>query len=459
MAKGLNLTCTPSSTRVPTTGGDFYLLLEVSGGKGAGSLPSNIALTLDVSDSMKIRIVSSQQFRKLARSGRVQEVITDGIPVYRFVDAPQEAFDKSPSRIDYVKQALKIASDYLRPNDIFSVILFASSALMLVSATSGEERSRLYYAAQEIDRAHLGNDTQMDEGMLLAFEELRKNISDTHASRMIILTDGHTRNVSECYRWAELAKEEGIKITTMGIGNEFNEDLLIPLADMTGGNAYYIERPDQIPKIFQRELGSAMRVSYRNVEIKLRLEECIVLKQVHRVKPDLGPFDAGPDMDHSYSLYIGDYETANPHALLVELHVPVLPMGKIRLAQTLLTWDDPAGGLMRQVERSDVFINVTPERRKPNGRVMNLAEKVAAYKLGTQALQEVQDALKNQNQEQISAATVRLRQVATRLLDMGEASLAKTMLRQATHLEEKGDLDTEAAKKMRYETRRLTERL
>lgn len=459
MAKGLNLSCTPSSAVVSKGGGDFYLLIEVSGGKGAGALPSNIALTLDISDSMRIRLVSTKQFKKLTRSGRVQEVITDGIPTYRFVDVPQEVIDKSTSRLDYVKQALKIASDFLRSSDIFCVVVFASRATMLVPATSGDERSRLYYAAQEIERLHLGNDTQMDEGMFLAFEELRKNVGETYASRMILLTDGHTLNVGDCYRWAELAKEEGIKITTIGIGTEFNEDLLIPLADMTGGNAYYVERADQIPKVFQRELGSAMRVNYRNVEVKLRLEEGIALQRVYRVKPELGPFDAGVEMDHSYSLFIGDYESANPQALLAELRLPALPIGRNRLAQTLLSWEDPEGGVMRQVERSEIFVNVAQESRKANGRVMNLVEKVTAYKLGTQALAAVQNALKTENKEELDAATIRLRQVATRLLNIGESSLAKTMLRQAEHLEEKGDLDAEAAKKLRYETRRLTQRL
>ena len=56
------------------------------------------------------------------------------------------------------------------------------------------------------------------------------------------------------------------------------------------------------------------------------------------------------------------------------------------------------------------------------------------------------------------AATQRLRQAATRLLDMGENSLADAMRCQADMLESDGRLDPNATKKLRYETRRITGR-
>jgi Ca-activated chloride channel family protein len=83
---------------------------------------------------------------------------------------------------------------------------------------------------------------------------------------------------------------------------------------------------------------------------------------------------------------------------------------------------------------------------------MNIVEKVSAFKLGTQALEE---ALRGDAR----AATLRLRQAATRLLDMGEAALASEMLRQADVLEHGNSLDPNITKKLRYETRRLTHKL
>ena len=54
---------------------------------------------------------------------------------------------------------------------------------------------------------------------------------------------------------------------------------------------------------------------------------------------------------------------------------------------------------------------------------------------------------------------MRLRQAATRLLDLGEIALANSMLKQADTLESSGSLDAEATKKLRYDTRKISKNL
>jgi Ca-activated chloride channel family protein len=90
---------------------------------------------------------------------------------------------------------------------------------------------------------------------------------------------------------------------------------------------------------------------------------------------------------------------------------------------------------------------------------MNIVEKVGAFKMGTLALEVAQNAARSDDPNDKGNATLRLRQAATRLLDLGESTLADAMLNQADTLERIGSLDPEEAKKLRYETRRLTQRL
>lgn len=449
-----------ASTTVPITAQPrvIYLLMDVAGGEGAHTVPSNLGFILDTSDSMRIRLVTDEQFMELARKGQAQEVMTDGVPAYQIKSISNEIISRFPRRIDYVSEALMTASEFLRPVDCFSVVAFAGRAHIMVPSTSGKDRVRLHQTSRELEYMKLGDETHMAEGIALAFQELQQKDKKECASRLILLTDGHTRRVKECYEWARKARKAGVKITTMGIGVEFNEDLLIPLADLTGGNAYYIETPDQIPDVFRQELGAALRISYRNVEIKLRLPEGVKMRRIHRVLPDLSNFDHGPDMGGSYALLLGDYDPAVPQALLVELVIPPWPEGTFRVAQLLLGWDDPEGGLARQSQRQDVVVTMSSKQTAPlNDRVMNIIEKVGAFIMGTKALEVAQTAAKAANPEEKRAATVRLRQAATRLLDMGEINLAEAMNGQAENLERSGSLDPEAAKKLRYETRRLTQ--
>ena len=79
--------------------------------------------------------------------------------------------------------------------------------------------------------------------------------------------------------------------------------------------------------------------------------------------------------------------------------------------------------------------------------------------MGAQALEAAERAAQTTNDGEKGAATQRLRQAATRLLDVGEISLADTMLRQAETLERSGSMDPDATKRLRYESRRMTQRL
>ena len=189
------------------------------------------------------------------------------------------------------------------------------------------------------------------------------------------------------------ARQAGIKLTTMGIGNEFNEDLLIPLSDLTGGNAYYIESPDKLCPAFEQELGLALHISYRNMEVKLQLMDGVQLRHVYRVLPELGEFDQGPEMDGSYSLLLGDYDPNSPVALLLELVVQGGPPGSYRLAQTMLAWDDPDPEQGRQRLRKDVMIERSDSMTaRLDEHVMDMAEKVGAFKMGNTALEAAQKA-------------------------------------------------------------------
>ena len=466
MPASLNLACSFSSKVITASAAPrlVYLLVEITGGEGAGTLPSNLGFIIDTSDSMRIRLVTDKQFAELVKKGQAQEVMTDGVPAYQITAISDEQIAHYPRRIDYVSEALAIAGEFLRPVDCFSLVAFAGWAHCVIPSVAGKERARLQQAAREMEYLRLGDGTHMAEGMALSFAELQRQPSRSYAGRMILLTDGHTLNVNECYDWAGKARKAGYKLTTMGIGAEFNEDLLIPLADQTGGAAYYIETPEQIPDAFRKELGAALRISYRNVEVKLQLPNGVELRRVYRALPEISTFDHGPNLggkeqaDSSYALLVGDYDPAAPVALLAELIIPPWPTGTYRLVQAMLTWDDPTGGGIRANVRQEVVAEISSVvTARLDEHVMNVVEKVGAFKMGTLALEAAQSASKSANPEEKGTATIRLRQAATRLLDMGEASLADAMFKQAEVLERSGSMDPEAAKKLRYETRRLTQ--
>jgi Ca-activated chloride channel family protein len=83
---------------------------------------------------------------------------------------------------------------------------------------------------------------------------------------------------------------------------------------------------------------------------------------------------------------------------------------------------------------------------------MNIVEKVSAFKLQTRALE---DAARGD----VAGATQKLKAAATRLINMGESDLAQAALNEAANLEQRGQMSAAGTKRLRYDTRRLTQKL
>ena len=148
-------------------------------------------------------------------------------------------------------------------------------------------------------------------------------------------------------------------------------------------------------------------------------------------------------------------EKGQPRSLLVELLVGPRPAGTYRLAQAEISYDVPGLGLVGEKVKADILLDFTADAaaaKEYDAEVMNIVEKVTAFKLQTRALEEA-------NMGNIPGASQKLRAAATRLLEMGEEELAQSALDEAENLEKSGQMTSHGTKKLRYETRKLTQRL
>jgi secreted protein with Ig-like and vWFA domain len=458
MTEPLNLTCTLNTPYIPATRQPrlVYFLLEVSSdaSNDVEFLPINLGLVVDTSESMHIRLASQEQFKELAQMGILKEVLVDGVPAWESSEVPPAALAHLPRQIDRVKDALRAAVEQLRSTDRFSLVAFAGEAVTLIPNTSGSEKRRLLDALEGLDRIRLGDETYVGRGMKMGFEELQQNTSPDLVSRMLVLTDGFTLDEDECRAWAASARNSRVPISTMGLGGEFNEELMIPIADQTGGEAYLLEEPEDIPAAFAHELQRAQGVRYRNLELKLRPSQGVEVRAAYRVRPTIAPLEAINE-GGSYNFPLGDLVAEEEPTLLLEVIVPPRQAGIYRLAQVVLASDDPASKLAGLKIRTDVTAEYTTDptlAAQQTSQVMHIVEALTAYKLQRRAQADLETG-------NVAGATRKLQAAATRLLDMGQEELAAKVKQQAEELEQHGQADAIRTKKLRYETRKLTQKL
>jgi Ca-activated chloride channel family protein len=354
------------------------------------------------------------------------------------------------SKIKNLREAAKNAVDLLDDDDQVSIVAFSDRVYTIAPSTPAADKEKL---KKQIDRIRDGGGTAMSGGMRRGMTELEKHRSPDRLSRMLLLTDGQTfGDEDQC---VELGTEMGgqeIVIHALGLGEDWNEDLLDQVAEASGGSADFIETADEISDYFSAAVKHMQATVVQNAQLILRLTNGIVPRQVWRVVPIIENLGYQPLSDEDVQVKLGEVDKDQGSALLVELLIAPRPEGHFRVAQAEVDYDVPALNLVGEKTRVDVMIDFTSDPQKAkqyDAFTMNLVEKVTAFKLQTRAL----NAAKMGDTE---GASRQLRAAATRLLQVGEEKLAQAALEEAQNLEEKGAMTSGGTKKLRYSTRKLT---
>src|SRR5690606_37458010 len=66
-------------------------------------------------------------------------------------------------------------------------------------------------------------------------------------------------------------QRDGITTSTFGVGLDFNENLMMGIAESGSGNYYFIQNPNQIPDIFNKELNGLISVVAQNAKVNIQL--------------------------------------------------------------------------------------------------------------------------------------------------------------------------------------------
>jgi Ca-activated chloride channel family protein len=336
----------------------------------------------------------------------------------------------------------------LGPEDTVAVVVFDETAEVIVPSTAASDKTAL---KNRVEAIRVQGGTAMSTGLQSGFEEVRKGAGPDRVSHLLLLTDGQTwGDEDQCRDLAGQLGTEGVRITALGLGDEWNEQLLDDLAAATHGTSDYIADPNDIDKYFQAATAAAQGTAVRRARLVLRLAQGVGPRAVYRVLPMIANLGYKPIAEREVNVDLGDIQADPGSSVLVELMLPANAPGAYRVAQAELTYDVPQEQRLDQSVRIDAMLEFSATvAPKVDPHTMNLVERVTAFKLQTRALDEA-------TAGNLAGATQKLRSAATRLLDLGELDLANTMNRAAETMASGSGPSAADQKQMRYATKRLT---
>jgi Ca-activated chloride channel family protein len=193
--------------------------------------------------------------------------------------------DKSGSmsgqKIQKAREAAIEAVRRLGKNDMFSLVAYDNQVRTLIPA---QKVRNIDGVEQKINSISTGGNTALFGGVSQGANEIRKSLDKEYVNRIILLSDGLAnvgpQSPSELGRLGTSLIKEGISVTTIGIGNDYNEDLMTQLSGKSDGNTYFVESSSDLPHIFGAELGDVLNVVARKVIITIECPKGVKPKRI-----------------------------------------------------------------------------------------------------------------------------------------------------------------------------------
>lgn len=347
-------------------------------------------------------------------------------------------------KLDVLKSAAIKFIQSLRSQDIFSVVAFSDRAEVVIPASYLSDKRKL---ESRIHMLQPSGATEIYQGLQAGMDEIRRNFGRNHVNHLILLTDGHTYgDEDQCLALAKEAAEQGMGMSAMGIGKEWNDFFLDALANFTGGNSRYVSRTEDIQKFLMEKFDTLARILADDVILENKRTPGAELVYAFRTQPETGPLPVddkihlGPVLQDTTMNILFEYSIAPS---LTKQDAVSLLQGALRFS--IAAMPTPIQPLKFELSRS---VKEEPSTEPPPTAIVQALGKLTLYRMQEKAHTEVQEG-------QFELAAQHMKQLATNLLAQGERSLARTALIEAEHIEQMQSFSDEGSKEIKYGTRAL----
>lgn len=216
--------------------------------------------------ALSLLIVASARPQSIERE---TQTTTEGIDIVMAVDISTSmlARDFKPDRLTVAKE---VASQFIvtRTGDRIGLVVFAGEAFTQSPLTT--DQSTLQTLLGRISSGVIEDGTAIGNGLATAINRLRE--SDSKSKVVILLTDGvNNRGQIAPLTAAEIAKEQNIKVYTIGVGR--NGEAPYPIFDERGREVHTAMIKVEIDEKILREIAEKTGGEYFRATDKLSLEK------------------------------------------------------------------------------------------------------------------------------------------------------------------------------------------
>jgi Ca-activated chloride channel family protein len=255
-------------------------------------------------------------------------------------------------KISLAKDAVDAAIRHLTDDDRAALVVYDNEidTLQKLQPATPRVKTSIRLTLNGVDAR---GSTDLCGGWLTGCQELSNDLPATGTNgsdplrirRSLLLTDGlanvGTTDPSELTRHATELRKRGVSTTALGVGLDFDEELLSCLAEAGGGNFQFIEHAAQLREFFEKELGELLTIAAAGLTISLSLPHGVRARLLNsypaertgkRIDVSIGELPAGDEVNLIFALTVAPATIGTSHQMSVDA-----------------TWADPIADVRRSI--------------------------------------------------------------------------------------------------------------
>jgi Ca-activated chloride channel family protein len=189
-------------------------------------------------------------------------------------------------KMGYAKRAAKEIIRQLQPDDYVSVVMYDNAVDSVQPPVKAIDKALIQ---SRIDKIIPRGGTDLWGGTDKGYSFVQRNYNPGFVNRVLLISDG-LANVgltdSNLIRLnvQRYKDENGITLSTFGVGLDYNERLMTDMAETGLGNYYFIDTPEKLTGIFDKELSGMLNIAARDAEIRIQVPKGVQFKSAYPLR-------------------------------------------------------------------------------------------------------------------------------------------------------------------------------
>lgn len=176
-------------------------------------------------------------------------------------------------KMGYAKKAAKALVDLMEPVDYVSIVMYDNAIDSVQEPVLVLNKEAI---KNKIDKITPRGATNLWGGTERGYEYVKKNFKPGFINRVLLISDGLANvGITDSLKIRQMVQkfkdEEGISLSTFGVGLDYNEYLMTDMAETGAGNYYFIDHPDNMISQFKKEMSGMLQVVAQAAELKIKL--------------------------------------------------------------------------------------------------------------------------------------------------------------------------------------------